>query len=159
VLKTSGYTKAGTLIVTNATTTQLITTTSRDYLGHTASGTSGSGSVSWTFNWRAPSTYIDSVIFYSAINASNNNGSSSGDMILSKNFTYKISTLLPTAVISVSDSTVCIDDTVFLYGSGANNPHTWTWSMPGGIPSASSKQDTFVINENSENLCECKANR
>jgi hypothetical protein len=143
-LKSSGNTKAGTLIVTNSTTTQLLSGT-RDYIEQTSAGTSGSGSISWSFNWRAPATNSGDIKFYAAVNASNNNGNSSGDMILAKNFTYSVSSLLPTAIINVSNDTVCVDDTVSLYGSGANSPTTWSWVMKGGTPSTATTQNTQVV--------------
>lgn len=143
-LKSSGNTKTGTFIITNTTTTKLLSGT-RDYVEQTSAGTSGSGSISWSFNWKAPATNSGDVVFYAAINASNNNGGSSGDMILAKTFTYQVSSLLPTAVINVSDSTVCVDDTVFLYGSGNNSPGSWSWVMKGGTPATSSTQNASVV--------------
>ena len=115
VLNNTNNSKAGTIIITSPSTTQIDTGT-RDYLQHTQSGTAGWGSIDWTFNWKAPNTNVGDVVFYAIVNASDNNNSSAGDMIIAKNFTHHASSLLPDAFITLSDSTVSVDDTVFLSG-------------------------------------------
>ncbi len=52
------------------------------YITHTTSGTSGNNSKSWTFDWTAPAAGTGDVGVYVAINASNANGTTSGDNIL-----------------------------------------------------------------------------
>jgi len=66
----------GTMVVTSTTTTQIVGT---KYITHKTAGTPGTGSKAWSFDWKAPPA--DSVIFYGAFNATNSNGSSSGDQI------------------------------------------------------------------------------
>ncbi len=80
--QSSAGTQLGTLIVTNATETKLA---SSKYITHTAAGCGGSGSRTWTFNWKAPISGTGNVTFYGAFNASNANGSSSGDSIYTSN--------------------------------------------------------------------------
>lgn len=144
VLETTNNTKAGILIVTNSTRTQLSTGT-RDYIKHTSAGTSGSGSNSWTFNWKAPSTNVGSIRFYFATNAANGNNNPSGDMIYAKTFTHNVSSLLPTAFITASKLTACVGETINLSGSGNNTPTNWYWSLPDGTPDTANTQNTNVV--------------
>lgn len=67
----------GTLIVTNSTQTQLVSGTK--YIEHKTAGTSGSGSKTWTFNWKAPAPNSGAVTFYGAFIGANSNSASSGD--------------------------------------------------------------------------------
>lgn len=70
----------GTLIITNATTTKLVS--SGKYITHKSTGTSfPSGTATWSFDWTAPVAGTGDLSFYGAFNSSNNNGSSSGDAI------------------------------------------------------------------------------
>ena len=144
VLNNTNNSKAGTIIITSPSTTQIDTGT-RDYLQHTQSGTAGWGSIDWTFNWKAPNTNVGDVVFYAIVNASDNNNSSAGDMIIAKNFTHHASSLLPDAFITLSDSTVSVDDTVFLSGSGTNSPDSYSWLLTGGLPNSSTVKTPFVI--------------
>lgn len=50
------------------------------YITHTSSGTAGAASRTWTFNW-TPDASTGDVTFYTAVNASNNEGNASGDRI------------------------------------------------------------------------------
>ncbi len=70
-------TALGTLINTS-TQTQLMGGT---YITHTSTGTTGSGSKTWTFSWKAPAAGTGTVTFYGAFNCSNNDGHASGDII------------------------------------------------------------------------------
>lgn len=70
---------AGTITVTNATTTSTQTSGGRTYINQTLSGTSGSGSISWSFNWTAPSTGVGTITFYSVVNATNFSNTNAGD--------------------------------------------------------------------------------
>ena len=68
----------GSLIVTNSTETQIV---SSNYITHKFGGTAGSGSRTWTFNWKAPCAGQDTAIFYGTFNATNSNNSDTGDKI------------------------------------------------------------------------------
>ena len=69
---------AGTILIIDSTNTQLSANT---YLKQTLSGTyagNTSGGI-WSFKWQAPNTSIDTIIFYAAGNAANNDSSNAGD--------------------------------------------------------------------------------
>jgi PKD repeat protein len=51
----------------------------------------------------------------------------------------------PNAVISVSSVTACVRDTVFLNDASANNPTSWSWTMTGGNPAASTASNPAVV--------------
>jgi hypothetical protein len=55
-----------------------------------------SGSVSWTFNWTAPSSNTPRVVFYYAGNAVNGDGGTSGDAV----FTGNSSTTIPIELVN-----------------------------------------------------------
>ena len=102
---------AGTIIVTDAVNTQL---SSGVYLKHTSTGTyagNSSGGV-WQFNWQAPSDATNTVIFYAAGNAANNNGNTLGDYI------YNISTTTSRANVA---------QTVSRFGSFTTSSDTNHW--------------------------------
>jgi hypothetical protein len=79
--QTPSGTAVGTLIVTDATTTQIVTSHSLQYMTHTIHSYQGTDSVVWTFEWRAPVTLTDSVIFYGSFNCGNGNSSAAGAYI------------------------------------------------------------------------------
>jgi hypothetical protein len=84
----------GTLIASSSET-QISSSTNpnRTYLMHDVSGTSAPGATKiWQFQYTTPNTVNVSPIFYVAINSSNGNNSSSGDLIYTKTFS---STVLP----------------------------------------------------------------
>jgi hypothetical protein len=71
--------KAGTFVITNAARTQL---TASHTVTHTAAGTDPQGSPnSWSMDWTAPAEGTGTVTFFAAVNASNADGSNSGDQI------------------------------------------------------------------------------
>ena len=78
---TTTSTNRGTCIVTNTVATKLITGSSgRKYMTHQSAGTTGTADFhTWTFDWTAPATGIDSVVFYGAFLCSNSSNNSSGD--------------------------------------------------------------------------------
>jgi len=56
---------------------------------HTSSGITPDGDgKEWSFTWTAPSTDIGVITFYSAVNAANNNGATSGDVIYTSMMSY-----------------------------------------------------------------------
>jgi hypothetical protein len=78
--QTSTGVKKGTLVVTNSTATQLVST--GKYITHKSAGTSFStGTATWTFNWIAPVAGSGNFTFYGAFNITNASGTSSGDII------------------------------------------------------------------------------
>ncbi|MEO8086579.1 MAG: choice-of-anchor V domain-containing protein [Bacteroidota bacterium] len=71
--------KLGVITITDAARTKLVG--SGKYVTHTAAGTSGTGTITWSFNWTAPPAGSGDVIFYGAFNFSNHNNASGGDII------------------------------------------------------------------------------
>ncbi|UPT69076.1 MAG: immunoglobulin domain-containing protein [Sphingobacteriales bacterium JAD_PAG50586_3] len=71
-------TQRGTLVVTDASATQIVNT---KYITHRTAGTAGSGSRTWSFNWVAPAAGTGAFSFYGAFNATNSNNNVTGDII------------------------------------------------------------------------------
>ncbi len=65
----------GTLIITNATATQLTTYSSFQYVEQTQNSYLGTDSLSWTFNWKAPAAGAGPVTFYGCFNCGQGNSS------------------------------------------------------------------------------------
>lgn len=79
-VKKSDGTKAGTLVATNTTQTQLVAIGGRDIIEHkTPINTTLGGLCDITFEWTAPPTGTGDVDFYAVINAVNGTGSTDGD--------------------------------------------------------------------------------
>ena len=76
---TSGAQK-GTLVATNTTTTKLLGTTGK-YITHKSTGTAGTGTKTWTFDWIAPIAGSGNATMYGAFVAANGNGANSGDQV------------------------------------------------------------------------------
>ena len=114
----------------------------RQYAGHTSTGTSslGGDSTRWTFEWTAPSSNAGPVVFYVNVNATNSNNNSSGDMVYAKTFEIPISPLLPEATASANDTNVCRNSTITLKGDGTNNPTSYFWTFTGAQTSTSTAQ-------------------
>ncbi|MBJ7429577.1 MAG: PKD domain-containing protein, partial [Bacteroidia bacterium] len=107
---------------------------------------SGNTSGLWTFNWTSPSTALGAVTFYVSFNGSNSNSNSSGDAIYTKTFTLNQTIPnLPTAVITPSSNTVCLGDTLYLAGSGINNPTSFNWQFLNNTPNSASTQNVKLI--------------
>jgi len=135
----SSNASAGT--ISAGTGTGLQTSSGRTYLSQ-----NGSTSGSWSFNWTAPLSGTGTVTFYSAFNGSNSNSNTTGDNIYLKTFSIsQASTNIPTAVITPSSTTVCLGDTLYLAGSGINNPTTFNWQFLNNNPNSASGQNVFVI--------------
>ncbi len=69
----------GTLVNTGSNTKL---TTDPNYITHTSSGTAGTDSLSWTFDWTAPAEGSGGTNFYGAFNITNEDGGTSGDTIM-----------------------------------------------------------------------------
>ncbi len=57
------------------------------YITHSPSGTTGTGTRSWQFEWTAPAAGSDSVVFYGAFNVTNDDGGPVGDSIFLTTYT------------------------------------------------------------------------
>ncbi len=73
----------GTCTITNPDSTQLSITGGIPYVKQTLAGTNAGspGPMVWSFVWTAPEAAPDTVFFYAAGNAANNNNRSTGDYI------------------------------------------------------------------------------
>ena len=85
----------GDIVLTDPTNTQLIG--GGNYITHTDAGSIGEVFVedgliinSWEFVWQAPSDFEGEVTFYAAVNISNANGATSGDIILTSSLAIDI---------------------------------------------------------------------
>jgi cytochrome c553 len=87
-LKDADNTSVGSWTVTG-TDEATMTGNSRDYIGHSASG---SAQTSWNFDWTAPATSEGDITFYIISNISNNNGGTSGDIISTSTFSISENT-------------------------------------------------------------------
>lgn len=79
---------AGTLAITNSSQTQLknaviLGNTRTNVVHQLNAGVSSTGSKTFSFNWTAPASGTGNVTLYAAGNATNGNGSTSGDFIYS----------------------------------------------------------------------------
>ncbi len=71
----------GTLIVSNATTTQITTFSGLQYIEQTQNGYVGTDSVVWSFKWKAPIRGTGSVTFYGCFNCGQGNSSSANTYV------------------------------------------------------------------------------
>jgi hypothetical protein len=79
---------AGTLIA--GSNTQL--NGSGSYVTHTFNSNTGSGGITWNFQWTAPQVGTGAVTFYSAAMFANGNGGNSGDVTIPVDATFQEST-------------------------------------------------------------------
>lgn len=86
VVRNSSNQTAGTLIASEPTRAQMIST---QRLSHTSGGNSGSGTITWNFQWTAPASGTGVVRFYVSSNATNANGSTNGDNTYTNTFTLQ----------------------------------------------------------------------
>jgi len=82
-------TPAGTFTSKDSRTssfTQLIGSSTRGYIEHTSTGTNkvATDSVSWVFEWKAPSSNMGNIKMHLVLNVTNNNGSDNDDYIYTK---------------------------------------------------------------------------
>ncbi len=63
-------------------------------VGHTSQGNTVTGGQKvWTFNWTAPDENVSPITFYTAINATNADGGTGGDMVVTSSETYSLNTI------------------------------------------------------------------
>ena len=72
--------KKGTFIITDPARTK--TANGGKAVTHTSGGTVANGNqISWSVDWTAPASGTGAITFYTALNATNSNGSTSGDQV------------------------------------------------------------------------------
>ncbi len=122
----------------------------RQYLTHTA--TNGSGSRTWTFNWRAPRNLAGRATFYVIGNMTNNNGGNNGDVIHARTFVMQQDTLAPKPNFTFQPSSACVGDTIQFLGTATGpGTKTYDWTFSGGNPSTSKAQNPIVVFNQSGN--------
>lgn len=126
--------------------TRVFSGKTREYAGHTNSGTSSvaTDSTAWVFTWKAPSSNVGKIKFYVALNSANNDANTSGDAIYAKVFEISPSSLLPSAIAFTNDSVTCTGYDIQFAGSGTNSPTSYIWSFPGGTPNSSNAQNPII---------------
>lgn len=89
VIPLAGTAMAGTVAVTNASTTRVRVASTKSYVTQTLAGTfpGTTGGASWTFNWTAPATNVGNVTFYAAGIHGDGDGSDSGDRTVTSSAT------------------------------------------------------------------------
>ena len=142
-------TPAGTFISKDSRTStfsQTAGTTTRYYIEHTSTGTSAvsTDSVSYVFEWKAPSSNLGNIKFHLIFNVTNNNNNDNGDYIYSKSFVVSPSTLLPVAKAKISDTLFCSNTPINFVGTSTNNASSYSWKFPGGSITTSSNQNPVV---------------
>lgn len=142
-------TPAGTFTSKDSRTaafTQVIGSTTRGYIEHTSTGTAkvATDSVSWVFEWKAPSTNMGDIKMHLVLNVTNNNGNDAGDYIYTKKFVVSPSTLLPKAKAAISDTLYCSSKAITFNGTSTNNATGYSWKFPGGSITSSTSQNPTV---------------
>ena len=79
--QTTGGSPLGKMIVTNSTTTQLLSVGSLQYMEQTQYGYSATDSMTWSFHWKAPAAGTGTVTFYGAFNCGNGNSVATGTYV------------------------------------------------------------------------------
>jgi hypothetical protein len=142
----SSPSKMGTLAIPTSATDIQLSSGTRDYIYHTFAGTTAiyNDSTEWTFNWQAPSTLSGAGKLYVAMNATNNDGTNSGDEINLNSFTFPQTTNVPVATITTNVNSICQNDSILFQGSGTNGTSSYQWTFPGGTPSSATAQNLYV---------------
>ncbi len=100
--------QAGTLVLTNSTTTQLLSDVvggnPRRYIEHTFEGTdpAAPNQGRWSFKWVAPASSAGRITFYAVGNAANGNGNTTGDFIYAKSASLPPALPLVVSVLAAS---------------------------------------------------------
>lgn len=142
-------TPAGTFTSKDSRTsafTQVIGSTTRGYIEHTSTGTNkvATDSVSWVFEWKAPSSNMGNIKMHLVLNVTNNNGNDNDDYIYTKKFVISPSTLLPKAKAAISDTFYCSSKSLTFSGTSTNSAMGYSWKFPGGSITSSTQQNPTV---------------
>ena len=108
--------RAGSFAADAAANTQLSETNAKQYIKHTTIGTAQStnDAHSWEFQWTAPDADIGPITFYTAGNASDGDGGTTGDYIYTKQAesTPPVPTVVGVSLEIVGDTALSTMDTV-----------------------------------------------
>ena len=108
--------RAGSFTADDAANTQLTETNNKQYIQHTTAGTAAgtNDAHSWEFKWTAPDADVGPITFYTAGNAANGDGGTTGDYI----YTTQSESIPPIPVVAgvsleiVGDTALSTIDTV-----------------------------------------------
>ena len=114
----------------------------KTYLGHTSAGNTQS---SWTYTWTAPNPSVGTVTFYVALNATNSNSGTGGDVVYLKTITVSGGNL-PVATITspTAPAVFCAGDSIQFTGTATNSPLSYAWDFLGNSPSSSTLQNPKI---------------
>jgi len=116
------------------------------YYGVPGSGSSPgiltSNSNSNTLNYTHSISNSSSYYYYVRVIQSDGNTIWTSPIWYKRNDT--VNTNAPVAEFSVTEDSICPGQVITLMDNSWNSPTSWNWSMPGGIPSASTLQNTVV---------------
>ncbi len=105
--ESAGGVKQGTFSITDPARTKKVN--GGKAVTHTSGGTVASGNaISWSFDWTAPAAGTGQITFYTTVNATNSNGSTSGDQIYKGTRTVSEHVANP-QITSVEPNTVAQD--------------------------------------------------
>ncbi len=126
--------------------TQTAGSTTRYYIEHTSTGTSAvsTDSVSYVFEWKAPSSNLGKVKFHLVLNVANDNNNDQGDYIYTKSFVISPASSLPVAKAKISDTFYCANTPINFLGTSTNNATSYSWKFPGGSITTSTLQNPSV---------------
>jgi len=96
----------GTLVNTNSETQ--LTGSGNNYITHTSTGTTGTGSKTWTFDWTAPESGIGDATMYGAFNVTNSGNNSSLDTIYTSTLVIPENTTVGMANISSIEQNISV---------------------------------------------------
>lgn len=124
------------------------------YMSHTSAGTqqNGTNSRTWTFQWTAPAAGSGQVGLYAAMNATNSNNGTSGDIIF--NSSVIVQEAQSVTATALSSTTICEGETVVLQSSTATGN---VWRLNGNQVGnqqtfAAGQAGTYTL-ENTQNEC------
>lgn len=144
----------GLFTITNSTATakgsSVVAGSSRDYIYQKSGGTAAQNgnTITWSFDWKAPSTLAGPIKFYAVVNATNNNGNDNGDVVYAKVFTMRPSALLPKIKVTANAASLCQGDTLFCQTT-ATNVKSYAWKVYNGTTLVSNDTGAspyFVMN-------------
>ncbi len=124
--------------------TRIYGSNTRQYLLHTTTGTSttGTDSTDWQFRWKAPKNYQGNVKFYAVVMAANANSQNSGDQVYAKTFRFKYAQdSVPITSIGANRTTLCAEEAVYFSATASANPTAYDWKINGGNMDSSNQQN------------------
>lgn len=132
----------GDMIVINPGETGTNTSGGREYMEHRGDKNYSGGTVSWTFDWQAPSGPNNETIkFYFASVMSNNNNGTTGDKVINSNHTVTLNAPQPpSAFISSITHVSCFqgnDGAATASATGGTPPYFYAWSNNASGPTIS----------------------